>query len=446
LVTTSHPFNTYEAGTTTVTWKAIDSHGNVSTCSFTVTVDDTLKPVAVCRNFTARLNEAGTVNLVPFELDGGSYDRCGIRSEYLSTTTFNCSQIGRHSDTLTVVDISGNTASCTADVNVVDDLPPVAVCKPYTTELNADGMATITAADVDGGSYDNCGIASKTVSPSTFYCQEVGRNFVELTVKDASGNTSHCYTTVQVTSPLSCSIAAVPANNVYTGGVAATIYLGYGPQSVTLQTTVTGGIAAGYQWIGDGPLSCYNCAAPVFAPTRGGVYTFRVVVGTKGTCNSECNITICVIDARVRNAGSGEVYFCHNGQTVEAATSGNGAGSVAYYLANDPGDHIGGCNQQCGDGKDNASTSPVSVAGDDQFDVSVYPNPYSGEFHLKLQSSSQENINVKIFDITGKLLDEKKEITYGTDIILGNNYAVGIYLVQVNQGQTTRVLRVVKAD
>ena len=43
-----------------------------------------------------------------------------------------------------------------------DSTPPTAVCQDITVQLDANGTVSITAADIDGGSFDNCGIASIT--------------------------------------------------------------------------------------------------------------------------------------------------------------------------------------------------------------------------------------------------------------------------------------------
>jgi gliding motility-associated-like protein len=78
-------------------------------------------------------------------------------------------------------------------------LPPVAVCKNISVQLGAGGTAVINGSDVDGGSYDPDGtIASRTVSPNTFNCSQIGLNSVVLTVTDNEGKTSICTATVNV--------------------------------------------------------------------------------------------------------------------------------------------------------------------------------------------------------------------------------------------------------
>ncbi|MBK5212744.1 MAG: HYR domain-containing protein, partial [Flavobacteriaceae bacterium] len=100
--------------------------------------------------------------------------------------------------TLSVTDSDGNTATCSFTVTVQDTEAPVAICQDITVDLDASGMATITAAQVNNASTDNCGIASMSLNVSSFDCADVGANTVILTVTDNSGNSSTCTSTVTV--------------------------------------------------------------------------------------------------------------------------------------------------------------------------------------------------------------------------------------------------------
>jgi gliding motility-associated-like protein len=54
--------------------------------------------------------------------------------------------------------------------------------------LNASGTATITAAQVNNGSFDNCVIDTIVVNRTSFTCSDLGSNTVVLTVTDIYGN------------------------------------------------------------------------------------------------------------------------------------------------------------------------------------------------------------------------------------------------------------------
>lgn len=87
-----------------------------------------------------------------------------------------------------------------ANLNIVDNVPPTAVCQNISVTPNVGtGSVTITASQVDNGSSDNAGAVSLSVSPDTFTCANVGTPVtVTLTVTDTSGNTATCTSTVTV--------------------------------------------------------------------------------------------------------------------------------------------------------------------------------------------------------------------------------------------------------
>ncbi|GGG35722.1 hypothetical protein GCM10011344_40760 [Dokdonia pacifica] len=101
--------------------------------------------------------------------------------------------------TFEAVDAVGNVATCSFNVIVANSTPPVAVCQPFTLQLDANGMATLNPQDVDGGSTDDCNSINLSVSPNSFSCADVGTpQMVTLTVDDGSGNIDTCTTMVTV--------------------------------------------------------------------------------------------------------------------------------------------------------------------------------------------------------------------------------------------------------
>ncbi|MCH2230957.1 MAG: HYR domain-containing protein [Crocinitomicaceae bacterium] len=189
---------TFPVGTTVVTWTAIDLEGNTSTCVQNVNVTDDEAPSAICQNITVQLDATGNYTMTATEIDGGSTDPCGIALFAASITSFDCSNLGPNTVVLTVTDNNGNTSTCDAVVTVEDNVAPVAVCQDITVQLDANGIATIAAADVDGGSTDACGVASFAIDISSFDCSNIGANAVEMTVTDINGNSSTCNSIVTV--------------------------------------------------------------------------------------------------------------------------------------------------------------------------------------------------------------------------------------------------------
>lgn len=202
--TSSIVYNCAAVGLHTVTVQATDVNGNVNTCNSTVTVQDITPPTAACQNITANIGAAGNVTVLATQINNNSTDNCGVSTLSINTvgnidTVFTCANIGNRQLTLIVRDASGNQSTCTATVNVVDVLAPTAACQNATVYLNGTGTVTVTPANVNNGSSDNCTSLTLSVSPNTFDCNNVGgTNNVILTVTDASGNTASCNAVVDV--------------------------------------------------------------------------------------------------------------------------------------------------------------------------------------------------------------------------------------------------------
>ena len=105
--------------------------------------------------------------------------------------------VGRYEVEWRITDGSG-TVSCSHFLTVVDNQAPTAICQNITVNLGANGMATITPAQINNGSFDNCGIVALILTQTTFSCTNIGNNTVILTATDAAGNVGSCTAVVMV--------------------------------------------------------------------------------------------------------------------------------------------------------------------------------------------------------------------------------------------------------
>ncbi len=273
IVTQSPAANTVLMGhnsVVTVTLTAKDEANNMSMCTFTVTLKDVTAPTVVCKGAVVSLNAAGSGSITTAAVFQSGADNCGtVNLISVAPSTFNCGNLGLNTVTLTVNDGLGNTASCSALVKVVDAIAPTMFCKPATISLNAQGLATLTAAQINNGSFDNCSLVSLLVSSSTFSCAQIGANIVELSGIDQSNNKASCTTTVTVIDPIvptalcknatvnigsNGAVTVLPAqiNNGSNDNCALTLTLtpntftcaNIGTNIVTLRATDTGGNSA----------------------------------------------------------------------------------------------------------------------------------------------------------------------------------------------------------
>ena len=213
---------TFNSGTTQVMWTAIDAAGNTSTCSFNVTVTDNQNPIIL----TCGSSTTPTVNvnsgLCTYTKSGTGWDP--TISDNCGTYTINYTLSGATTGTGTslsgvqfnlgttivswlAADGSGNTATCTFQVNVVDtQLPIFTDCGPVgNQQVDIDAGEcnyTVLGTGWDANASDNCTVTNITYTMSGATTgtgsslQNVNFNLglttVVWTAMDDSGNTSTC--------------------------------------------------------------------------------------------------------------------------------------------------------------------------------------------------------------------------------------------------------------
>jgi hypothetical protein len=160
--------------------------GSVSTFVF----EDSTPPTVVTQNFTLYLDIDGNGTISVDDVDGGSTDNVAIASRVLDITSFTTDDVGANIVTLTVTDTAGNSASSTATVTVVDNIPPTVITRDITIYLDATGNATVYPSDIDNGSSDAAGIRLRSAGPAFFTGANLGPNTVTLTATDRNNNTA----------------------------------------------------------------------------------------------------------------------------------------------------------------------------------------------------------------------------------------------------------------
>ncbi|MBK8555617.1 MAG: hypothetical protein IPL65_07535 [Lewinellaceae bacterium] len=88
-----------------------------------------------------------------------NYPGSGLHDTLAVFSITSCLPPGIHQVTYTAEDQCGNISTCTFDLTIVDNVPPVAACDQITkVALGSDGMIFVNAFTFDDGSYDNCGM------------------------------------------------------------------------------------------------------------------------------------------------------------------------------------------------------------------------------------------------------------------------------------------------
>jgi hypothetical protein len=221
----------FTAGNNTVAVRATDDAGNIAVCNFTVNVQDQTPPTLTCPTPMVNPLLIGSCAASATWPNATATDNCPgpitLSSNFPSGFSFPG---GTTQVVYTGVDAAGNIGTCSFNVTVVDNQFPVANCKaPFSVNLSAAigaGSVTVTPAQVDNLSTDNCGYFY-VPNNVTYTCANLGTNIYTLTISDAAGNQSTCSTTITVvdnTAPtFNCPAnVTVNANAVCQSGIVGT--------------------------------------------------------------------------------------------------------------------------------------------------------------------------------------------------------------------------------
>ena len=238
-----------------------------------------------------------------------------MASTVIDITAFTCAEVGPNTVTLTVTDISGLTATCTATVTIEDNVIPDAICQDITIQLDPAGNATIIAADINNGSTDACGIATTSATPTTFTCAEIGPNTVTLTLTDANTNSTACTATVTV-EDLEPPVALC--------------------QDITIQLDPTGAaLITGADVDGGSIDNCSTTTLSVFPTSFNcanvGPNTVTLTVTDTNTNTATCTATVTVQEIIPPNA------LCQN-STIQLDPTGNATITCLLYTSPSPRD------------------------------------------------------------------------------------------------------------
>ncbi|MBK7790272.1 MAG: HYR domain-containing protein [Saprospiraceae bacterium] len=189
---------------TTYTVTVTNANGCTDTESVIVNVSTNNQPVALCKNVTVYLDATGAVILSAAAVNNGSSAGCDNLPITLavSPNQFFCNDINLSplTVTLTVTSSNGTSSTCTAQVSVLDTLPPVITC-PSNLTFNCatfNGIGNLPGATAT----DNCppaGITSVVLN-ATNSCS-IGTITRSFTATDASGNSSECTQLITITGP-----------------------------------------------------------------------------------------------------------------------------------------------------------------------------------------------------------------------------------------------------
>jgi uncharacterized repeat protein (TIGR01451 family) len=203
------PGNFFPTGTTTITYSATNSAGTTTgTQTVTVLEDPAIPPTITAPGDVTAYTGPGATSCGTLVSDAtlgtaSASDNCGsVVVTRTGVPAGNIFPVGNTTVTYTATDASGNTATDTQVVTVIDNTPPVISCPASITLEPSCPTGAIATWTAPTGT-DNCPGATtgQTAGPASGSVFPIGTTTVTYTVNDVHGNSASCSFTVTVLTP-----------------------------------------------------------------------------------------------------------------------------------------------------------------------------------------------------------------------------------------------------
>lgn len=287
----------------------------------------------------------------------------------------------------------------------------------FDAELNGLPESSLSMWRGSGSSWTNIGVNTRDVTA----------NFVEKRNVQSFG---------RMTLAAGCSMTAA-INDVWAvnpGGAEGTLYIGYGPTSLTLSATVSGGTTPyTYRWTQGSPGGTVLGTKSTLTVSPTTLTTYYLSVSDAAGCSAPAaSKTINVVDVRCGTKLSlVTVCILQKGSYFTQCVASS---KVKGYLS--AGGYLGACLPGAGSGGENTTGTLT---------VSVIPNPAPYYFTLLINSQSDEPVTVRVVDATGRLIEVLQDVAPNRSINIGANYRPGLYHAEVIQGNQRVVVKMIKS-
>ena len=313
----------FNLGVTTLTYTAADATGNSRNCSFMVTVTDNIQPTITCPANKTQNVDTGTCNALVSGIDAIPADNCTVTTltwaktgattavspltgiNQASGTIFNT---GLTTVTYTAKDATGNSATCSFTVVVIDNINPTITCPANATATTTTSCGAVVNG-INATFADNCSVTALTwakigatsdnsafsgINQASGTSFNVGITTVTYTATDLAGNTATCTFTVTVTDITNPTITC-PANAtgntelVSCSGIVNNINVSFNDNCgvTTLTWTKTGATTAISPLLGINQVSNTSFNLGVTTVT----YIAKDAAGNSATCSFDVTIT-----------------------------------------------------------------------------------------------------------------------------------------------------------
>jgi hypothetical protein len=410
-------------------YTATDANGCIATTSATITNPSAITYTSVtatdisCNGSNGGTHDNGTATVN--SATGGTGTLSYSWSNGSTSNPATSLTVGTYS--VTITDANGCTNSTGAAtvgqpaVLAVTATPSSPSCNTANGGNHSDGgISTSVSGGTGSDSYAWTGGASGA-NPTGL---AIGTYSVMVT--DANGCTTTSSATV--TQPSAVTLAWSGSSPQYdgslTGACGSHYFVLYG-YDASISATSSGGTGTlTYHWSGGTTNTTGTLTVPATGTAPG---SYTVYVADANSCTTS-TVTACAVDVRCSTPGnSTKTQMCRNGHTICVDDN-----AVASQLAS--GATVGAC------GSWRQEEQGVSTTIDR---IKLYPNPNDGTFSVMIPAAQKDAV-IMVTDITGRVITNKT-ITdnAGNAISLSlGNVATGMYLVKVNAGEYSTVVKV----
>ncbi len=386
-------------------------------------------------------NQCGAVVNYPAPLTTGS---CGT----ITATPASGSFFPVGTTTVNVSSTAGQSCSFTVRVNDAQ-APSITSCptvSPFC--VNSTGNYTIpalTATDNCPGLTVSFSISGATTRTGTGNNASgafaVGTSTINWTIRDVAGNASTCQTTVRVN--VGPTVTIPDAFALPSGVAANTVYIGYAPASSIMLTANASGGSPPYTYTWS---TGSHASSITVSPTVTTTYT--VTVTDANGCTGTASKTIFVVDVRCGKKLD-KVQVCHvpPGNPSNAHGICISANAVPAHLAN--GSYLG----ECINATNTITSKGISSKGIyeieqnvERLTVQTISNPAPAFFTLVTRSNNPNAIQLRVFNVLGKVVEVRNHVAANSTLQLGQNYRPGMYYAEVVQGKERVILKLIKGS
>lgn len=441
----------FPVGTTTITFAASDSSGNISTTSFDVIVLDTQAPAFNCPSTITVNADSGMCSAVVNYTAPTATDNCNVTSNTLTSGLSSGSTfpLGITTITYTATDSSGNTTTCSFDIVVVDAEAPVMTCPANITMSTDSGLCTAVVTFSTPAATDNCSAASvvQTSGPASGSAFPLGVTTITYTATDSAGNTSTCtfdVTVNDIEAPIvNCGTNITTCAGEETMITASAIDLCSGIASLdyVLSGATTGsGSGTGLVSFNAGTTTVTYTATDSSGNTSTCSFTVTATSAPNVTVSASAT-TVCVTDGVVTLTGTptGGTWSGPgvSGSTFNPATAGNGSHVLTYTYVDSA-----GCT---GTGTVTIVVNPCTGVEENNglAAMQVSPNPTIGSMNIALGATYSE-IEITLVQVNGQIVRDEKYSNTSTVTLDLTTVAAGIYVLEVKADDEVRIVKVVR--